>query len=272
MFFARIAGRLLELGRPDEAALLCERNIGRNPNYLSGLVVLGQSYLAQGENEKSREVLNLALKQDPDNLKALYLLGQAAQGSGEILLALSYYERVLEVDPYCEEAGAEAEKLRGELESREFVLMPAPKEPEKAAVSAPAAARVESGSLPQREVKEVEKVPPAFQSDVTGEFMAVKEVGVETHLVGMESEKTDKLAEPMTAGSSTTHRELETPPPAVSKPLFETASIAEIYTKQGLFELALRVYRKLLNSNPDETLYKTKIAELEQKIQEQKSA
>ncbi len=76
VFFARIASRLLELGRPEEAAALCSENIGRRADYLSGLLVLGESYLALGNYEKAKEMFNAALKQDPDNLRALFLLGR----------------------------------------------------------------------------------------------------------------------------------------------------------------------------------------------------
>ncbi|HLG94579.1 MAG TPA: tetratricopeptide repeat protein, partial [candidate division Zixibacteria bacterium] len=115
IFFARIASRLLELGRPEEAVSLCNENVGRFPNYLSGSMVLGESYLALGNYEKAKEMFNAVLKQDSDNLRALYLLGRAAQSTGEILLAYSYYERLLEADPYCEEASFEVEKLKHEI-------------------------------------------------------------------------------------------------------------------------------------------------------------
>jgi len=270
MFFARIADRLLELGKPGEAAALCEQNIGRVPCYLSGLIILGQSYLALKEYGKAREALNLVLKQDPDNLKALYLLGQVAENSGDTLLAFSFYERVLEADPYCQEAGSEAEKLRKELESKDFVPAAAPQRIEKVPASVVISSLpVEEHQPAQQEHHKPEKIKSAWK-DTSDEFMVAKEVSVDTHLVGMEPAKVEKPPEPMISASSTSSKDLETPvPAAVPKPLFETASIAEIYAKQGLFELALRVYRKLLNTNPEEGLYKNRIKELEKKVLEQ---
>ena len=271
-FFARIASRLLELGRPEEAVALCNDNIGRSANYLSGLVVLGEGCLALGDYEKVKEVLNTALKQDPDNLRALYLLGRTAQREGEILLAYSFYERVLEADPYCEEASLEAEKLKREIESREFVSAARPVA-EKVALTV-SLSETEEGlvELPEDEPKE-QRARPARKE--LGEFMVVKEVGVDTPLVGIDFSPVEKAPEPVTS-SSAGPRELKPAPPpsaapAAPKPLFETASIAEIYAKQGLFELALRVYQKLLNANPGEALYKNKIAELEKKIREQRA-
>ncbi|MCI0597111.1 MAG: tetratricopeptide repeat protein [candidate division Zixibacteria bacterium] len=289
VFFARIASRLLELGRAEEAAALCNENISRSPNYLSGLMVLGESYLALGNYEKAKEMFNAALKQDPDNLRALYLLGRTAQSSGEILLAYSYYDRLLEADPYCEEASQEAEKLKHEIESKEFTPPPRPQTAEKPAqladkveltVSVP---DLEEGEIEfPKEKSKPERARPARKEP--GEFMKATEVGVDTPLVGVDLSLVEK-AEPVTSSpASVSPRDLEPPPappaepepppapaasPALPKPLFETASIAEIYAKQGLFELALRVYQKLLNANPDEALYKNKIAELEQKIKEQ---
>ncbi|MGH8004877.1 MAG: tetratricopeptide repeat protein [Limisphaerales bacterium] len=284
VFFARIASRLLELGRPEEAAALCSENIARSPNYLSGLVVLGESYLALGNYEKAREMFNVALKQDPDNLRALYFLGRAAQNAGEILLAYSYYERLLEADPYCEEASQEVEKLKHEIESKEFTPPPRPvqiADKVELTVSVP---DLEEGAIEfPKEKPKPERVRPARKD--TDEFMHAKEVGVDTPLVGIDLSLVDKASEAITTSpASVSPRDLEPAPapapkpspppaasPATSKPLFETASIAEIYAKQGLFELALRVYQKLLNANPDETLYKSKIAELEQKIREQRA-
>jgi tetratricopeptide (TPR) repeat protein len=117
--------------------------------------------------------------------------------------------------------------------------------------------------------------------------MKATEVGVDTPLVGVDISLAEKAVEPVASSpASVSPRDLEpkpapapepepppapAAPPAAPKPLFETASIAEIYAKQGLFELALRVYQKLLNANPDEALYKSKIAELEQKIKEQRA-
>ena len=292
-FFARIASRLLELGRPEEAASLCSEGVNRAPNYLSGLMVLGESYLELGNFEKAKEMFNAVLKQDPDHLRALYFLGRTAQSAGEILLAYSYYERLLEADPYCEEASLEAEKLKHEIESKEF----APPARPAAVVEkpAPAAEKVElTVAVPDLEEGEIEfpKEKPkverarAARKDAD-EFMHAKEVGVDTPLVGVDISLAEKVAEPVaSAPASVAPRDLEPPPapapepevpptpvpstpqPAAPKPLFETASIAEIYAKQGLYELALRVYQKLLNANPDEALYKTKIAELEQKIKE----
>lgn len=291
--FARIASRLLELGRAEEAVALCSENMARFPNYLSGMMILGESYLEMGNYEKAKEMFNTALKQDPDNLRALYLLGKTAQNAGEILLAYSYYERLLEADPYCEEASLEAEKLKHEIESKEFtpVMRPAP-----AAEKSPQIAdkveltvslsELEEGTMefPKEKAKSERARPARKDAD---EFMHAKEVGVDTPLVGIDLSLAEKAAEPVASSpASVSPRDLEPapaprpepePPPATAappsapKPLFETASIAEIYAKQGLFELALRVYQKLLNANPDETLYKNKIAELEQKIKEQRA-
>lgn len=295
VFFARIASRILELGRPEEALALCSQNIGGYPNYLSGLMVLGESCLALENYEKAKGMFNAVLKQDPDNLRALYLLGRAAQSAGEILLAYSYYERLLEADPYCEEASQEAEKLKHEIESKEFTPPPRPVQPVdrpvqiadkvELTVSVP---DLEEGEIEfPKEKPKVERARPARKD--ADEFMHAKEVGVETPLVGIDLSLAEKAAEPVASSpASVSPRDLEpapprqevasvpspapsSPAPAAPKPLFETASIAEIYAKQGLFELALRVYQKLLNANPDEALYKSKIAELEQKIKEQRA-
>ncbi len=292
VFFARIASRLLELGRAEEAVSLCNANVGHSPNYLSGLMVLGEGHLALGDYEKAKGMFNAVLKQDPDNLRAFYLLGRAAQNAGEILPAYSYYERLLEADPHCEEASLEAEKLKHEIESKEFTPPSRPAQ----MVDKPAqlADKVElTVSVPDLEEGEIEfpkekpkpeRARPARKEP--GEFMKATEVGVDTPLVGIDLSLVEK-AEPVTSSpASVSPRDLEPPSappaepepppapaasPALPKPLFETASIAEIYAKQGLFELALRVYQKLLNANPDETLYKNKIAELEQKIREQRA-
>ncbi len=280
-FFARIASRLLELGRPEEAAVLCSENIERSANYLSGLVVLGESYLTLGDYEKAKEVFNAALKQDPDNLRALYFLGRTAQGAGEVLLAYSYYERLLEADPHCEEASLEAEKLKHEIESKEFTPPPRPVQFADKVELTVSLSELEEGTMEfPKEKPKADRARPAHKE--AGEFMKATEVGVDTPLVGIDLGHVEKTAEPVTSSpDSVSPRDLEPAhaparepapvPPAASKPLFETASIAEIYAKQGLFELALRVYQKLLNANPDEALYKSKISELEQKIREQRA-
>lgn len=285
-FFARIASRLLELGRPEEAAALCSENVGRSANYLSGFLVLGESYLTSGNYEKAKEMFNTALKQDPDNLRALYLLGRTAQSAGEVLLAYSYYERLLEADPHCEEASLEAEKLKQEIESKEFTPPPRPVQLADKVELTVSLSELEEGTMEfPKEKPKAERAHPARKE--AGEFMKATEVGVDTPLVGIDLSHVDRGSEPVTSSpASVSPRDLEpapsaaakppesppaAPPAAPPKPLFETASIAEIYAKQGLFELALRVYQKLLNANPDEALYKSKISELEQKIREQRA-
>jgi len=294
VFFARIASRLLELGRAEEAAALCNENIDRSPTYLSGLMVLGESYLTLGNYEKAKEMFNAVLKQDPDNLRALYLLGSTAQSAGEILLAYSYYERLLEADPYCEEASQEAEKLKHEIESKEFTPPPRavqaadrpPQIADKVELTV-SLSQLEEGTMEfPKEKPRTERARPARKD--ADDFMHAKEVGVDTPLVGIDLSLVEKAEPVISSPTTVSPRDLEpapsrqeetptpspvppSPTPAAPKPLFETASIAEIYAKQGLFELALRVYQKLLNANPDEALYKNKITELEQKIKEQRA-
>lgn len=52
----------------------------------------------------------------------------------------------------------------------------------------------------------------------------------------------------------------------LKKELFETATFADICLKQGKFEKARQIYKKLLNDDPENTLYKEKLKIIESKI------
>jgi len=59
-----------------------ERSVWLNPNYSAPFILLGKGYLKRQELANAEGVLRHALRLDPQNLSAHYLLGQTLMQEG----------------------------------------------------------------------------------------------------------------------------------------------------------------------------------------------
>jgi Flp pilus assembly protein TadD len=67
----------------DEAMPLLERSIWLNSNFSGPYILLGKGYLKKKELANAEGVLRHALRLDPQNLSAHYLLGQTLGQEGK---------------------------------------------------------------------------------------------------------------------------------------------------------------------------------------------
>ncbi len=64
-------------------------------------MIYGRTLYCAGQLESAAEQFYSILAHDPENLVALKLMGDIKHDSGDTVTALSYYRRVLEIDPNC---------------------------------------------------------------------------------------------------------------------------------------------------------------------------
>lgn len=118
-----------ELARAIELATTASRTW---PELVSARVILAKALFATGQFEAASDQAHEALVRDPQNLAALKILGDISATAGDDAAALSYYHRVLELDPHT---GGLRSDLRGPLSGtrRKLVMARAAEEQGKQA-------------------------------------------------------------------------------------------------------------------------------------------
>jgi len=93
------AARFYEDGDFSRAVDLCLRRLEKEPDSISGRLILARSFYATGQYLPARDHFIQVLRLDADNLVALKFLGDLLYRDGEVAAAMSYYRRVMEIDP-----------------------------------------------------------------------------------------------------------------------------------------------------------------------------
>jgi len=88
----------------------------------------------------------------------------------------------------------------------------------------------------------------------------IQDKGEDSHYEAAQTTEEDQDESTAQAGSE--HKQTD----GLKSELFETATFADICLNQGKYEKALRVYKKLLNSDPDNSKYKEKLKIIESKM------
>jgi tetratricopeptide (TPR) repeat protein len=76
LLFARYAFMLLQNGDVEEAISIAENGVEKNPNYIAGLMVLAQAYLADGKSSGAERQLYEVIKRESHNCQAISLLAK----------------------------------------------------------------------------------------------------------------------------------------------------------------------------------------------------
>lgn len=101
----------------DKVLELCRRRLPENPKLISGRLIYALALYRSGEIEKAETEFYNILRVDSENLAALKCLGDIKFASGETDTAVSFYERVLAIEPYCtglSDAINEKERIKGQ--------------------------------------------------------------------------------------------------------------------------------------------------------------
>lgn len=101
--FYPLAEACREVGQLERAIELCRDGLVRHPYFWGARVVLGRTYLEQGQLDQAREELEKVVEVVPNNLLASKLLAQIYTGQGELAKAAHCYETIANFYPEDEE-------------------------------------------------------------------------------------------------------------------------------------------------------------------------
>jgi len=99
-YWPAVASEYLKDKKYSKAVELCRLRLKEYPEILSGHVILARALYHSGQYEAAEEEFYNILAKDPNNSTALKYLGDLKFRNGDQITALSYYEKVLEIDPY----------------------------------------------------------------------------------------------------------------------------------------------------------------------------
>jgi len=98
-YWPAVALEYLNRKKYSRAVELCTMRLKDEPDILSGRLILGQAYFYTGQYEEAEDEMHRVLGKDPENMVALKILGDITFQRGDEAIALSYYSRVLQIDP-----------------------------------------------------------------------------------------------------------------------------------------------------------------------------
>lgn len=204
--FAPLADACRKAGLVDEAIDIVDRGVEENPGYTSGHVVRGKCYYERGDRKMAVSCFERVLELDPNNLVALKFLGLIQAEAGDAVGARERFKHILALDP-------DDREIRRELD---ILDVPATEPARDRAEDPPADDEASS--------------PSAGDIDADNEFE-----GAPISLEVGDDPTTDELA---------------------------TMTLADIYAEQGYAEKALRIYREVLRRQPDNNGVRAKIRAL----------
>ena len=266
--FARLASYYLEDSRTDDALRVCNEGIIHHPFYTTGHLLRGKTLVSLGKKEEARKSFNTVHELQPGIAAVERML---ADVGGPIVAKAPPTPAPKVEEPFVPQAQAE------ELQSLETLTMD---EPSPAVASEP---YVEPTFVPVAEPAPVE-IPVEMKEETQDEFMA----RMQQELAGTENTLSleDYLSGNFTPPPSNDIEDLAgklqgakiTPVIDLSRPTeggggnagFVTPTLAEIYVRQGWYDDAIKAYRSLAASKPDEQAkFEQRITEIEEMKKQQ---
>ncbi len=247
--FAPLADAYRRAGRLEEALRLLEQGTAAHPDYVSALVLLGQSYMERRDPAAAAAAFERVLAQDPENLVALkhraqQELRRQSWDQAENLLAL-----VLEIDPYDHEA----------LQARQ--LLSAQRAAAPGSPAAPAAARAQAGApaWPPPPVVRAEPQAPRVPMPNTAVPPGRDRSAPPQEAPADWQVQRDEERIVVRPRGATQYRPVL---PAGASDEFSTLTVARIYESQGYVDKALAIYEALQRRRPDDAEVRERIAAL----------
>ena len=112
-WFAALAEEYRRAGDVDRALEIVRQGLKERSNYVSGYIVLARCLLQQENDEEASEVLTQVLDLDAENIIALKVLSEIRERVNDTAGAVSWLEKLLEVDPMNQDAQETLDRLRG---------------------------------------------------------------------------------------------------------------------------------------------------------------
>jgi predicted regulator of Ras-like GTPase activity (Roadblock/LC7/MglB family) len=115
--FARLADRLREDGRLDEATWVCARGLAANPRYSTGRAILGEILHEAGLKTRAKEEFLLGIDSEPHNARARLGLAELLLEQKDAKQALEHLDYILFWQPAHEDARVLARRAQKLLRS-----------------------------------------------------------------------------------------------------------------------------------------------------------
>jgi tetratricopeptide (TPR) repeat protein len=220
--FAPLADACRKAGMLEEAIEICEKGVSKHPRYASGFVVRGKCYYDIGNADQAEASFEKVLELDVNNLVALKFMGMILAERGLATEARARFEHILALDPDNKEI---AEKLGdlGEDASHESF---------------------------------VEDLAEVLGADETPEALVIEDSATDD--VGEDEPIELRAVDDETfAGAKISLGDTEPTPDALA-----TLTLAEIYASQGYRRKAIKIYKELLETEPENEFVRAKLEEL----------
>jgi len=228
-YFAPLANEYRKAGDPEQAIAICRAHLAQQPAHMSGHVVYGQALYDAHRIDEAREVFQLALALDPENIIVLRHLGDIARQRGDVAEARSWYSRALDGDPHDAEVAAYLAELTEPLVSH----------------------GVESEAT----------APVAHAAEAVSEASTALDLDESPYLETEEATAATSLEAPAEDAPQPAERQSRLTPTGEGFPIL-TRTLAELYLQQGHIEAALDIYRQLAEHEPEDADIRARIAAL----------
>ncbi|GAM07836.1 tetratricopeptide repeat protein [Geobacter sp. OR-1] len=248
--FAPLAELYRKSGLVDDAISTALKGTELHPQYFGGYMALGRAYLDKGMNSEALTALLKVIGINPENVLAQKLLAQIYMDKGENGRAQNALEAILALNPSDTESRILLESLERESagagkgnaeivadeagEPADFNFLIELEPGDDSAVDLEELELIE-------ELEEVEDSPAIFSEPEMAQTVIVPD-GDEQFDIGEEED---------------------------SRAGIRTVTIAELYVAQGHYRNAVEIYRELLEAEPANQGYRTRIAKLEQLLSEE---
>ncbi|OQX89275.1 MAG: hypothetical protein B6D65_04000 [candidate division Zixibacteria bacterium 4484_93] len=164
--FARVAEKLLNQGKLEEAIDVLTTGINSFPNYLTAKILLGKLYINNNEPEKALELLLPLSHTEIQNLGIIQAIAQAYFMLRDYKRGLSFLQRLYSIDFTNNELLKEIAKRKQELQEGIPEEKPEEEKPEEKAVPEPVAEEefheieVKEEAAPQQPEEKIEEIIP----------------------------------------------------------------------------------------------------------------
>jgi tetratricopeptide (TPR) repeat protein len=275
LLFARLADCYARIGEIDLAEKTLKSGIEKYPNYTTGLLVLGELYLYRSFYRDAEEVVQKGLQLEPNHLGLLRLLKRIKKGMECDQECARIQAAIAHLDPLGEaqaETAAETDIDRETTDESPTAAQDSDTLPTPAQMWKFRAARkpqqietqetelVEQAEQDQEEIRKKDSAPamPPQSEAVPPEHKTEPEEVVEVPEFA-EYLKDISIYRPEDEKSAATGEEPEAPP---IKPRIATKTLGELYAKQNQFAEAIAIYEKLLENDPENESFRTRLEEL----------
>ena len=262
--FYQLAEELRKAGHFDESEHVLRTGLVTYPTYLAAWVSLGRTLREQKNDGAAVEALNKALQLDPGNVVAARILADAYLALGEKVEAIKKYKLVHALLPSDEDLNATIQQLERELEGPVAPALvpeepPPPPPPPPFEEESPFDRTMPPFEEAERSLEEEARVEEAT-GDVEPMSAEHEESPFEEPVSGFTS---DAFAVEAPAGMHVEPAPVaaEVPAPVFDEPedipeiaatedAANTATMADLYVRQGLVEEARHIYENILARDP----------------------